>query len=241
MRLPGLMKCELLPVLLGDLSHMWILWSWSLSRSIHLDFPLLPPACLHMAFGNLLLLRLPVPCQKWNCHHKHWHHQDQGLHSAAAAQDGLIYPCVPLHEILLTIKLWCPLVSSPGSSHRTPLGSSWSLFSQFRVWEHWPGKMQIPFTTLARVSINACVQHRLLSSQSASLAAANEPPHIMWWQERQRLLEQKPAGHEEDLLPYWSFPLKAERNGFFTNWEKNLSLCHIQRSHIWIPFVPKKE
>lgn len=121
MRLPGLMKCELLPVLLGDLSHMWILWSWSLSRSIHLDFPLLPPACLHMAFGNLLLLRLSILCQKWNCHHKLWHHLDQGLHSAAGAQDSLIYPCVPLHEILLRIKLWCPVHSNSGSSHRAPL------------------------------------------------------------------------------------------------------------------------
>lgn len=241
MRLPGLMKCELLPVLLGDLSHMWILWSWSLSRSIHLDFPLLPTACLHMAFGNLLLLRLPLPCQRWNCHHKHRHHLDQGLHSATGAQDGLTYPRVPLHKILLRIKLLCPLYSSSGSSHRTPLRSSQSLFSQSRVCEHWPDNMQILFTVLAYVSINARVHHRLLSPQSASLARANEPPDVMWWQERQRLSEQKPGGHEEDLLRYWSFPLKAERNGFFTNWEENLSLCHIQTSPIWIPFVPKKE
>lgn len=40
--------------------------------------------------------------------------------------------------------------------------------------------MQILFTTLAHVSKNAHVHHRLLSLQSASLAAANEPPHIMW-------------------------------------------------------------
>lgn len=101
---------------------------------------------------------------------------------------------------------------------------SWSLFSQFRVWEHWPGKMQILFTMLAHVSTNAGVQHRLLSPQSASLATANEPPHIMWWQQRQRLLEQKPAGHEENLLPYWSFPLKAERNGFLLT-ERKTSAC----------------
>lgn len=168
MRLAGLMKCELLPVLLGDLSHTWILWSWSLSRSIHLDFPLLPPACLHTAFGNLLLLRLSIPCQKWNCHRKLWHHLDQGLHSAAGAQDSLIYPCVPLDEILLRIKLWCPLHSSSGSSHGAPLVSSWSLFSQFRVWEHWPGKMQILFTVSAHVSINAGVQQIALPTISFS-------------------------------------------------------------------------
>ena len=49
------------------------------------------------------------------------------------------------------------------------------------------------------------------------LASTNELLHIMWCQEMQRHLEQKPGGHEEDLLLRYSFPIKAERNGFFTN------------------------
>lgn len=232
------MKCELLPVLLGDLSHMWILWSWSLSRSIHLDFPL--PSPHPLAFGNLLLLRLSLPCQKGNCHTSVgiiWIKVYIQLLEPRMASYTHVHPCIKycwesnydVHSV--------PLLALPTE----PLRSSWSLFSQFRMWEHWPDKMQILFTGLAHVSINARVQHTLLSPQSASLARANEPPHIMWWQERQRLLEQKPGGHEENLLWYWSFPLKAERNGFFANWEENLSLCHIQMSHMWIPFVTKKE
>lgn len=132
MRLPGLMKCELLPELLGDLSHMWMFWSWSLRRSIHLDFPLLPPTCLHMAFGNSLLLRLPIPSEM-ELSSQTLASSGPRLTFSSWTQDGLIHPGVPLDKILLRIKLLCPLYSS---SHRTPLRSSWSLFSQPRTWQY---------------------------------------------------------------------------------------------------------
>lgn len=125
------MKCELPPGLLGDLSPTWILQSWSLSRSIGFHFLLLPPAYLHMAFGNLLLLRLPLLCQKWTCHHKCLHHLNKDLPSAIGDQEDAVCLHVPLHTILLRIKLLRPLCSSSSSFHRTSLRSLRFLFSPF--------------------------------------------------------------------------------------------------------------
>lgn len=161
------MKCELPPGLLGDLSAMWILRSRSLSRGISLDLPLLPPVYLHVAFGNLLLLRLPLLCQKQICHHKCLHHLDKDLHSAIRDQEDAVCLHVPLHRILLRIKLLCPFYSSSSSFHRIPLTSSWSLFSQFLelgtlTLQY---RMQIFFTMLAYVNVNARVDYRLLSPQ----------------------------------------------------------------------------
>jgi len=162
-----LMRCELLPWLLGDLSSRWILQSQSLSRGISLDIPLLTPTYLHMAFGNLLFPRLLLLCQKQTCHHKRLHHLDKDSHSAVGDQEEAVCLHVPLHTILLRIKLLCPLYSSSSSFHRTPLRCSRSLFSQFldlgtlTLRYH----MQIFFMMLAYVNVNAHVEYRLLSPQ----------------------------------------------------------------------------
>lgn len=172
------MKCELLPELLGDLSHMWMLWSWSLRRNIHLDFPLLPPTCLHMAFGNSLLLRLPIP-------------SEMELPSQTLASSGprLTFSCWSQDGSYTQVYPWIKYCwESSYYGHSIPVLAlpTEPLSGPHGPCSHSPGpdNMQIFFTVLAHVSINARVHHRLLSPQSASLATTNEPPHIMWWQER---------------------------------------------------------